>query len=95
MTKGGTTYGRADEVVTRQSDGVVLVLPIDRAEVSVLEGVTALVWAALDDPASADDLAEQLRDQAPIDVDVTRDVVVALGQLTEAGLLVEHKVAVR
>lgn len=79
-------YERATDVVDRTCSGASLVLRVDRDDVFVLEGAAAIVWAALEVPATAEEIVADLRAVAP-DLDLRTHVTDSLEKLHAAGLV--------
>jgi hypothetical protein len=73
----------------RELAGVTLVRTVDLPEVIELWGTGVLLWAALVEPATADELAAELAALVgtPVDV-VTDDVRHALADLVRRGVVV-------
>jgi len=81
-------FVRARESLSRQLAGVVLVRTVADPEVVELWGTGVLLWAALVEPATAEELVADLTAVvgAPPDV-VARDVRNALGDLVRRGVV--------
>src|SRR5262245_22821723 len=75
-------FVRAPDALWRELAGVTLVRTVDLPDVVELWGTGVLLWAALVEPASADELGAELAavTGAPVDV-VTGDVREALADL--------------
>ena len=74
---------RADRIVWRVADGAVLTQSVDGgpdAGASELTGWAAMVWVALDEPASRDELMVRLETSAP-EVDHAVAALLASGHL--------------
>ena len=79
-------YSRLPEVVWRIGPDRVLVHPVGalpESEVKELLGPVALVWLALDEPCTADELVNRLSDAGLELTGLTAD----LGRLVDAGLV--------
>lgn len=85
---------RAPEVLWRQLDDVVLVRTVANPEVVELIGTGVLLWVALVEPITADELATELAAVvgAPVEV-VARDVLTALADLVQRGVVTQLDVA--
>ncbi len=86
---GESRFVRSPEVLWRQSADVLLVRTLSDSDVIELGGSAVLLWLALLEPATADQLIAELADVvgAPVNV-VARDVRVALTALEQRGLVV-------
>jgi coenzyme PQQ synthesis protein D (PqqD) len=87
-------FVRAQESLWRQLAGVTLVRTVDNPEVVELWGTGLLLWAALVEPVTADELASDLAAlvDAPLDV-VARDVREALADLVRRGVVMQLEVS--
>lgn len=81
-------FVRAPESLWRELAGVTLVRTVDDPEVVELWGSGVLLWAALVEPVTADELASDLAAVAGAPVDlVVRDVHDALTDLLHRGVV--------
>src|SRR2546423_474414 len=89
----GSRFVRAPESLWRELAGVTLVRTVDVPEIVELSGTGVLLWAALVEPISADELATDLAAlvSAPLDV-VARDVRIALADLVRRGVVTQLEV---
>ena len=87
----GTRVQRADDVVYEVTGGRAVLLDAAGTELITLNPVGTLVWQAIDGRRDAHGLAAAIQPQLG-DVDparVTSDVVAFVGELRQAGLVVD------
>jgi hypothetical protein len=89
----GSRFIRAPETLWRQLAGVTLVRTVADPDVVELWGTGVLLWAALVEPVTADELATDLAALvgAPLDV-VAGDVRAALADLVGRGVVTQLEV---
>jgi hypothetical protein len=81
-------FVRAGGVLWRQVADVILVRTVADPEIVELKGAAALLWIALVEPVTADELASDLAAVAGAAVDVVaRDVRIAVADLVHRGLV--------
>lgn len=71
------TYRRAAECFWRRAAGVVVVLTLDNELALRLEGPAAMLWEALDEPATLEELVDVLAGLYGSDPEVVRPVIAA------------------
>ena len=89
MPEDRSRFARAPDALWREMAGVTLIRTVDLPEVVELRGTGLLLWAALVEPATADELGADLAAvlDAPVDV-VARDVRAALDELVRRRVVI-------
>lgn len=89
MPPDDPTFARDELVLGRRLGSSTLVLRVDGGDPDVLEleGFASLVWTALAAPASAREIAEDLRSIVPDELDVEEHIDEALDLLVGASLV--------
>lgn len=89
MPEDRCRFARAPDALWREMAGVTLIRTVDLPEVVELRGTGLLLWAALVEPATADELGADLAAvlDAPVDV-VARDVRAALDELVRRRVVI-------
>ena len=87
-------FVRRQDTLWRQVAGAILVRTVADAEIFELNGSGVLLWIALEDPVTADELIAELAGNvgAPAEL-VAVDVRAALGDLLHRGLVTRGGVA--
>jgi hypothetical protein len=86
----GTRFVRAPNLLWRQSAGVILARTVADAEIVEVSGTGLLLWLALLEPVSADDLTGELAAVLGVPDEVlARDVRTALADLVHRGLVTQ------
>lgn len=87
-----TTLHRSPQVafVDRDNEDTVVTAGLPDGPIQVLEGPTAVVWRLLEEPRALDELVQLAVSLYPDAPESARsDITAMVGQMVEAGLLVE------
>ncbi len=86
-------YRRSPRALYRAVGGEVIVALPGRGEIESLSATAGIVWQLLQQPRSADEIVEILRDEfAGSGAEIARDVATLLADLSERGLVEEERV---
>jgi hypothetical protein len=84
-------YGRRDRVIAQQVEGDSVLLDIESGEYFALNEVGGLIWEQCSEARSVAAIADVICDRYAVDRSTAvGDVVELLGELAQAGLVVEH-----